>query len=96
MANGLELRSMALLLRSMALLQDLDTLLHGHELRRPQLCCGAYAVQRAEGGEPLEQMGALAFGEHGRPRVDSRDAGRSRQVTPTEVRNGDLQLMVTV
>ena len=57
MANGLELRSMALLLRSMALLQDLDTLLHGHELRRPQLCCGAYAVQRAEGGEPLEQIG---------------------------------------
>ena len=44
MANGRELHSMAFL--------------HGHEIRRPRLCCGADTVQHAEGGEPLEQVGA--------------------------------------
>ena len=49
MANGRELHSMAFL--------------HGHELRRPRLCCGADTVQHAEGGQPLEQMGALELGD---------------------------------
>ena len=59
MANSLELRSMALLLRSMAILH---TLLHGHEPRRPWLCCSA-DVHHAEYGEPLEQTGALELCE---------------------------------
>ena len=42
MANGRELCSMACF--------------HGHEIRRPRLCCGTDAVQHAEGGEPLEQV----------------------------------------
>jgi hypothetical protein len=45
MANGLEVRSMALL----------HTLFHGHELRRPRLCCSADVVQHAERSEALEQ-----------------------------------------
>jgi len=45
MANGLEFRSMALL----------HTLFHGHELRRPRLCCSADVVQHAERSEALEQ-----------------------------------------
>jgi len=47
--HGLELRSMAPL--------------HGHELGSPRLCCGADAVQHAEGGQPLDQMGAVDLGE---------------------------------
>ena len=38
-------------------------LLHSHELGGPRLCCGADAVQQAEGDQPLEQMGALELGE---------------------------------
>eukprot|EP00964_Phaeocystis_antarctica_P019122 scaffold10549_cov59-Phaeocystis_antarctica.AAC.2 len=38
-------------------------LLNGRELGSPRLCCGADAVQHAEGGQPLDQMGAVDLGE---------------------------------
>ena len=37
--------------------------LHSHELGSPRLYCGADAVQHAEGGQPLDQMGAVDLGE---------------------------------
>eukprot|EP00964_Phaeocystis_antarctica_P129786 scaffold93666_cov34-Phaeocystis_antarctica.AAC.1 len=37
--------------------------LHSHELGSPRLCCSADAVQHAEGGQPLDQMGAVDLGE---------------------------------
>ena len=60
MAHGLEL-----LARLLAHLPELRSMapLHSHELGSPRLCCGADALQHAEGGQPLEQVGALELGD---------------------------------